>query len=32
MKQMMEIICEVGGINMTTDTVMHCGEMDGDEK
>jgi len=32
MKQMMEIICKVGGIDMTTDTVMHYGGMDGDEK
>ena len=32
MKQMMEIICKVGGIDVTTDTVMHYGGMDGDEK
>ena len=31
MKQKMEIICTVGRINMTTDTVMHYGGMDGQE-
>ena len=32
MKQMMEIICKVTGIDMTADTVMHYGGMDSDEK
>ncbi len=32
MKQMMEIICRMGGIDMATDTVMHYGGMDGAEK
>jgi hypothetical protein len=32
MKQMMQIICDVGGIDMATDTVMHFGGMDGADK
>jgi hypothetical protein len=32
MKQMMQIICDVGGIDMATDTVSHFGGMDGADK
>jgi hypothetical protein len=32
MMQIMDIICAVGGIDQTTDTVMHYGGMDGVEK
>ena len=32
MKQMMQIICDVGGIDMVTGTVMHFGGMYGVEK
>jgi hypothetical protein len=32
MKQILEIVCKVGGIDMATDTVMQYGGMDGHEK
>ncbi len=32
MRQMMETICKVEGIDMATDTVMYFGDMDSDEK
>ena len=32
MKKMLDIVCAMGGIDMTTDTVMHYDGMDGAEK